>query len=237
MPTKKSFVILVMLLFLSACMSTHPLPQPKRVIEPSEVNGSIKTVDWDIAVLRYRYEGQGLNYLKAGVLPVFIVFKNKSKKQPYILRSEIHGISPTMGEYLAYSPDETVRLVFASESFKQTSRNVLRSGTLGAVVGAGLGALFAALGGNNVVKGAAIGGAIGGGAFSLSKVPEAEQRLRNVIAQEVRTYAWKEDPIPPLMTQMGYVYFPAQKNIQKVLLTVRTNSTIDTYQLPILSSY
>ncbi|MDQ7032087.1 MAG: hypothetical protein Q9M37_05150 [Desulfonauticus sp.] len=230
----KLMSIITALFFLSACMATHPLPQPRRVIEPSQVKESIKTPEWDIAALRYQYEGQGLNYSKAGLLPVFLVFKNKSDETPYILLQEIHGISEKYGEYLPYTPDEATRLVFASETFKQTTQNALRSGGLGAFVGAGLGAILAALGGDNALAGAGVGAAIGGTAMGVSSVPEAERQLKEFIQKEITTYAWKEDPIPPFMTKMGYVYFPAQKEITSILLTVRTPSgKIETYKLPI----
>ncbi|SDN46646.1 hypothetical protein SAMN04488516_102220 [Desulfonauticus submarinus] len=232
----KNFLLSFCIIFLSACMATHPLPQPRKVVNPSSVQGSIISPQWDIAALKYQYEGQGLNYAKAGLLPVFLVFKNKTNKAPYVLLEEIHGISPTQGEYLPYTPEEAARIVFASESFKQTTKNALRSGTLGAVIGAGLGALFAALGGDNIAAGAAIGGAIGGTALGVSSVPEAEQKLERIVKKEITTYAWKEAPIPPMMTKMGYVYFPGKKNITSILLTVRTiEGELITYRLPILN--
>lgn len=232
----KKILLYLSLFILIGCMATHPLPQPRQVVNPETVPGSIITPHWEIAALRYEYQGQGLNYSKAKLLPVFLVFKNKSEKSPYILREEVHGISPNYGEFLPYTNEEAVRLVFASETFKQTTKNALKSGSFGAIIGAGLGAILAALGGDNAAVGAAVGGAIGGTALGVSSVPDAERRLQKIVKEEINTYAWKEDPIPPLMTKMGYIYLPGEKNIQEILITVRTlNGELITYKLPIVS--
>ncbi|MDK2921714.1 MAG: hypothetical protein PWR24_1271 [Desulfonauticus sp.] len=233
---QKILLSLLSLFLLTACMATHPLPQPRQVVNPAKVEGSIITPHWEIAALRYEYQGQGLNYTKAGLLPVLLVFKNKSEKSPYVLREEVHGISSTQGEFLPYTNQEAVRLVFASETFKQTTKNALKSGGFGAIIGAGLGAILAALGGDNPVAGAAVGGAIGGTALGVSSVPDAERKLQKIVQEEITTYAWKEDPIPPLMTKMGYIYLPGEKDIQEVLITVRTlQGELMTYKLPIIS--
>ncbi len=235
---KKQVVVLcVLCLWLSAlaCTPTHPLPQPRRVIDPSQVESAVKTAEWDIAAIGYQYSGQGLNYQKADLEPVFLVFKNIGQNEPQVLLEEVRGIGAD-GDYLAYSSQEAVRLVFASETFKQTSKNALKSGGLGAALGGGLGAVLSIITGDNVLAGAGIGAAVGGTAFAAGSLPEAEKKLQRTIRDELNQYAWKESPIPPTYTRMGYLYLPGQKGITKVAITVRSAMGIQTYELPILAS-
>ena len=218
-----------------ACAPTNPLPQPRRVIDPSQVDNAVKTPEWDIAALGYQYSGKGLNYQKADLEPVFLVFKNIGQQQPRVLLEEVRGVGVD-GDYLAYSSQEAVRLVFASETFKQTAQNALKSGGLGAALGGGLGAVISIITGDNVLAGAGIGAAVGGTAFAAGSLPEAEQKLQRTIRDELNQYAWKESPIPPTYTRMGYIYLPGDKGIKKISITVRSAMGLQTYELPILAS-
>ena len=235
---KSRLLIVLVVLFLAplfACAPTHPLPQPRKVVDPSQVQDAVKTPQWDIAAIKYVYSGQGLDYSKADLVPVFLVFKNIGQSQPKVLLEEIRGVGSD-GDYLAYSTDEAVRLVFASETFKQTAKNALKSGGLGAALGGGLGAIISMFTGDNVLAGAGMGAAVGGAAFAASSLPEAEAKLQRTIKQELSQYAWKATPIPPSYTRMGYIYLPGNKGIHKMSITVRSGQSIETYELPLLDS-
>ena len=230
---RKSFLFFLMICFILGCAPTHPLPQPKRVVDPGSIEAAVHTEKWDIAAIRYVYSGQGLNYTKANLEPVFLVFKNKGYATPVVRKDEVRGIGQA-GEFLPYTEDEALRLVFASESFKQTTRNALRSGSLGAFIGAGLGALFAVIGGDNVLSGAAIGAGIGGMTLGVSSVPEAERKLKVMIEQEIYDYAWSEDSIPAYITRMGYIYLPGNQGIDRVRITVRADGEMYSYELKLV---
>lgn len=227
-------VVLCVLIALPACSPTNPLPQPRRVYDPSSVDGSLRSADWDIAVVRYKYYDQGLNYAASGLEPVFIVFKNKSGQTPRVLREEVYGVSASGAEFLPYTTDEATRLVFASENFKQTASNTVKSAALGAAIGAGLGALLAAVTGRDVGEGAAVGGAVLGGVFGTKTAIESEQSVKRITRDELTSYAWREQPMPPQMTKMGYIYLPGGQNMTRVKMTVRGDREIMTYNMPIL---
>jgi hypothetical protein len=226
-------VLSILLVFLAAsCSPTRPLPQPRRVADPGEVQGAVRTSQWDIAAVGYEYPGQGLNYSEAGLDPVYLVFRNNSGDRPVIDPEEARGVAPD-GEYLAYSRSEAERLVFASETFSVTASNAARTGGLGAVLGAGLGALIGSVGGgDNIWKGAVIGGAVGGAGGAVASLPEAESRLRRVIREELDQYAWKDNPVPDDYTKVGYLYFP-DRDIRKVKLVVRWEGRSETYTVPV----
>ncbi len=231
------FIVLLFFVMIPvfACTPTHPLPQPRKVVDPSKVQDAIKTSEWDIAAIRYVYSGQGLDFSKADLEPVFLVFKNIGDSRPRVLREEVRGMGDD-GDYLAYSTEEAARLVFASETFKQTAKNALKSGGLGAAIGGGLGAIIAMVTGNNVLEGAGVGAAIGGGTFAVTSLPEAESKLQRTIGQELSQYAWEATEIPPSYTRMGYIYLPGNKGIEKISITVRSYNHLETYVLPLLDS-
>lgn len=224
----------LLLLFVWGCQPVRPLPQPRRVVDPSNVPASVRTPDWDIAAVGYEYYGQGINYAEAGLDPIYLVFKNKSQKEPVVLLQEVRGVAPD-GEYLVYSVGEAERLVNASETFDHTAREAVRNGAMGAAVGAGLGALIGLLTGGNdrVWQGAIIGGAVGGVGGAVGTLAQAKGQLSTVVRQELNQYVWKESPIAPMLTRSGYLYMPGGLGIYAVKITVRTGKEVKTYKLPV----
>jgi hypothetical protein len=224
--------VLVSVSLLAACASTRPLPQPRRVADPAEVPGAVRTERWEIAAVGYEYPGQGMNYEEAGLNPVFLIFKNKSDLEPTIDPQEARGVARD-GEYLTYSLEESRRLVFASETFENTAYHASKTGAIGAVVGAGLGALIGSVGGgDNIWKGAVIGGAVGGAGGAAAGVPGRERELKNVIRRELAQYAWTPDPVPEDYTKVGYLYFP-DKNMRAVKVVIRWRDRSETYSVPV----
>jgi hypothetical protein len=231
---KRVFLLLTAVFMLAACSPTDPLPQPRRVVDPTQVSGAVQAPDWDIAALRYEYSGQGVDYRKAGLAPVFLVLRNKSSLTPRVLLDEVQGISQN-GTYLPYSVDEAERLVTASETFKLNAKNALKSGTLGAAIGAGLGAIIGSItGGDAIASGAALGAGFGGMALGVASVPEAQRKLKKVIRKDLEQHAWNETPMAPHMTRMGYVYLPGGKDIDRVRVSVRVEDRVRTYELPVV---
>lgn len=225
--------LLALQLFVWSCASTAPLPQPRRVADPSTVAGAVKTDNYDIAAVGYVYPGQGLNYAASGLYPVYLVIKNHGGIAPTVSPNEIRGVGSD-GEYLAYNLEEATRLVFASESFKTDATNAARTGTLGAVLGAGLGALLGAIGGgDNMWKGAVIGGAAGGMAGATYGAIESDMKLKSVVRDELRTYMWTDDQLLRDYTKVGYVYLPAGKGINQLKLVVRNGATLESYTVPV----
>jgi len=228
-----SLLLIVAMLSVSVgCAPTQPLPQPRKVIDPSEVSGAVKTQRWDIGAVHYEHFGQGMDYSEAGLDPIFVVFKNKSLQTPTVQIEEIRGVGKD-GEYLPYNLDEATALVFASETFSVTTSNAARTGALGAFLGAGLGALIGTIGGgDNVWKGAAIGaagGAIVGGAAGTQT--SSERDLKRAVRKELTDYGWNNEVVPTDYTKVGYVYFPANMGINQVKLVVRVDNEILRYTI------
>ncbi len=233
MKIRTSLVFLLIAVFAcTSCGKRQPLPQPRKVVDPASVSGAVTTTQWDVAAVPYEYTGEGINYLEAGVLPVFVIFRNKSAIQPELNMEEARGIAPG-GEYLPYSQEEAQRRIFASEAFSNTASNVARTGSIGALAGAGLGALIGLVGGgDNIWKGAVIGGAIGAGAGGVYGGVGSEDDLRKAIRQDLEQYTWSNAPIPADYTKVGYAYLPNGVGITAIKVIVRASGGSQTYTLP-----
>jgi len=228
--------LLVVLAFAAAplgCATRQPLPQPRKVADPDTVPGSVKTSEYGVAAVDYAYFGEGLDYRKANLEPVFLVFKNTSNKQFSIDYTQVRGVG-TSGEYLPYSIDEATQLVTNSEGFSNTAGNAARTGALGAVLGAGIGALLGTIGGgDNIWKGAVIGAAGGAMAGGVAGGWGSETDLKNHVLRELSRYAWTSEPIPQSYTKVGYVYFPGGLGINEIKILVRSGDEVTGYALPV----
>jgi hypothetical protein len=228
-----SLGLALLLPFVWSCASTAPLPQPRRVADPSTVSGAVHAANFDLAAVGYVYPGQGLNYASSGLYPVYLVFKNRGAGTPLVDPAEIRGVGAD-GEYLIYTLEEATRLVFASESFKTDASNAARTGTLGAVLGAGLGALLGAIGGgDNMWKGAVIGGAAGGMAGATYGAVESDLKLKSIVRDELRAYMWTNELVPANYTKVGYVYLPAGKGVNQLKIVVRNGAELESYTIPV----
>lgn len=223
-------VLCSMLVLTFGCQPTNPLPQPRKVIDPAEVDGSVIEPRWDIGAVTYENLGQGMDYTKAGLEPVFLVVKNKSLQTPVIKVEEARGVAPG-GEFLPYSLAEATSLVFASETFKNTTKDAAKTAGLGAFLGAGLGALVGFIGGgDNIWKGAAVGAAGGGLLGGAAGVYTSSERdLKRAIHNELSQYQWTDEPVPSDYTKVGYIYFPADQGINQVKLVLRVDGQILRY--------
>jgi hypothetical protein len=216
---------------LAGCTYNEPLPQARKVADPSSIPEAVVTPRWELAAVRYAYAGQGINYRQAGLSPVYLVVKNTSNRTPSISPDEARAVAAD-GEYLPYTEDEALRVVLDSEQFTHTAANAAERGLVGAAVGAGLGALFGLIGGGDAVwKGAAIGGGVGGAIGAGTSLAEAKSKLKEAVQKDLYQYAWTKQPIPPHYTKVGYLYFPGHRNITAVKVTMRGNETLETHRL------
>jgi hypothetical protein len=231
-PSAAWLVLAALVLSLFAC-AKEPVPQPRRVVDPSSVQGAAVTDAWDLAAVAYEHYGQGYDYRKAGLEPVLLVVRNKSGTTPRILIEETRSNS-RQGMYLPYSVDEATKLVYNAESFTTSAGSAARTGTLTALLGAGLGALLGTIGGgDNIWEGALIGGSAAGLAGAAGGTVQTQADIKGNIYQELSRYAWTSDPIPPTFTKVGYLYFPGGLGIGSVNVTIRTGDRIETYTLPV----
>lgn len=228
--------VAVLSLLLGSCATyTPPRPQMTAVVDPATLPSGVRTPEWDLGAVRYRWSGNGLNYYEAGLMPIILIVHNHSNRVPVIYAQECRGVGPGGAEYPPYSMEQAAEVVFASTAYKKSADAAVVGGLTGAAVGAGLGALIGSgfNGGWGAGPGALIGaglGAVGGAA--LSQRPSMDQ-YRSSLYQEMATYAWRPNPIPPTSIIPGYLYYPASVPISAVHVTLRVDNQIQNYIVPI----
>uniref|UniRef100_I2Q2X8 Glycine zipper domain-containing protein n=1 Tax=Desulfovibrio sp. U5L TaxID=596152 RepID=I2Q2X8_9BACT len=229
-----SLVLLVCLL-ASCAVYTPPRPQMANVVNPASLPGAVRTAEWDIGAMRYVWQGQGINYNEAGLLPVLLLVNNHSGRYPVIYAEECRGIGAGGAEYPPYAMEQAAEVVFASTAYKKSAEAAIVGGLTGAAVGAGLGALIGS--GFNHGWGAGPGALIGAGAgalggAALSQRPSMEQ-YRASLYQEMATYAWRPAPIAPGALVPGYLYFPVNAGIHSVRVVLRVDNQAQTFIVPV----
>jgi len=223
------------LLVASCAASSQPRPQMTSVVDPATLPGGVRTPEWDLGAVRYRWTGSGLNYFEAGLLPVILIVHNHSNRVPVIYAQECRGVGPGGAEYPPYSMEQAAEVVFASTAYQKSAEAAVVGGLTGAAVGAGLGALIGSgfNGGWGAGPGALIGAGIGAvGGAALSQRPSMDQ-YRASLYQEMATYAWRPNPIPPTSIIPGYLYFPSNLPLSAVHVTLRIGNQIQSYIVPI----
>ncbi|QLA16883.1 hypothetical protein [Desulfolutivibrio sulfoxidireducens] len=221
-------------LCLASCVVATPPPSPPAVFEPAGIPGSVSSAEWDIAAVAYAEAGPGLDYSRAGLAPVLIVFRNRGGRSPLVDPAEVLGLAPG-GQYAPYPPYQAVDVAEATTAFDESAKAALRGGAAGAIIGAGLGTLFGAMvgGGDALWQGALIGGGIGAFTGAATSLPEARYQLRRDMEADLSCLALRPVPVAPFGLMAGYVYFPSGMGIGWVRLTVRVEGEAFSYELPI----
>ena len=219
---------------LTSCVMGYPPPPALVLAEPASVPGGVSTAWWDVAAQGYADDGQGLDFSRAGLFPVLIVLRNKTPGYPLIDPAEVRGLAPGR-EYAPYPPLAAADVAEATTAFEESAKAAFRGGAAGAIIGAGVGTLLgAAVGGGAALwRGALIGGGIGAFTGAVTSMPEARYQLRRGIEAELETLALRPVPAPPYGMAAGYVYFPADAGIGWVRLTVRSQGSAYSYDVPV----
>jgi hypothetical protein len=219
---------------LTSCVMGYPPPPSLVLAEPAAIPGAVSTAWWDVAAQGYADDGQGLDFSRAGLMPVLIVLRNKTPGYPLVDPAEVRGMAPGR-EYAPYPPYQAADVAEATTAFDESAKAALRGGAAGAIIGAGVGTLIgaAAGGGAALWRGALIGGGIGAVTGAATSMPEARHQLRRGIQTELETLALRPVPAPPYGLTAGYVYFPANAGIGWVRVTVRAQSATYSYDVSI----
>lgn len=229
-------VLALSLLVASCAVATPPRPQMTAVVDPATLPHGVRTPEWDLGAVRYRWSGTGLNYFEAGLLPVILIVHNHSNRMPVIYAEECRGLTgPGSAQYPPYAVPQAAEVVFASTAYQKSAEAAVVGGLTGAALGAGLGALIGSgfNGGWGAGPGALIGAGIGAvGGAALSQRPTMDQYRANLY-QEMGTYAWRPNPIPPGAITPGYLYFPNTVPVSAVQVTVRAGNQVQSYIVPV----
>lgn len=233
-------MLLCVCLALGAC-STKPyaVGHAKRALDPGGFPQSVSAKCWTAAAVRTGEGAGGVDYSSTRLLPVLLVLKNAGQTQPQVILEDVRGVGDG-AEYLVYTPEEGVRLATA-KPFARKAASAASSGAWGAGIGAALGAGAASLvyflgGGkdaNLIWQASAVGGGVGAVLGVASSNAAMSRETVEAVRADLDGNVWKEDPITPGTTRMGYLLLPERLGIRSVRITVRDESGSETHTLPI----
>lgn len=154
----------------------------------------------------------GFDIIKAGVLPIQVVFNNKSNNSLEIVPDQTFLIDNSGKYWPVLSKEKAYSRLEKSSEYNRIAKGAGKRSVLGAAGGAIVGSAVGILSGENVLssagKGAAVGaagGAIFGGAEEIGS-DKAEQKIRTDLAQK----ELENKKIKPQILATGFLFFPSE---------------------------
>jgi len=162
----------------------------------------------------------GFDIRSAGILPVQVVFDNKSThplmiiaEQTFLIDEE-GNVWPILDQNLAY--DRLSKQTEFSRVAPEAAKRGLLFGAAGAVIGAAIGIVTGTNVGEALGKGAAIGAAAGvvaGGAEGTA----AHADVQGKIKEDLRTRSLQYRAVRPQELAHGFIFYPGEAKTAKVL--------------------
>ena len=234
MIVKKSIlatIVFICLTIFAGCTSYErqvvPFKYPESIPNAVFIDGAI------IAARSFANTGEakeafGFDIRSAGILPVQVIFDNKSNHPLMImpdqtfLIDEESNVWPILEQNLAY--DRLAKKTELGKVVPEAVRGGLLLGAAGAVIGAAIGIVTGTNIGEAVGKGAAIGAAAGltvGGAQGLDNTD-----VQSKIREDLQTRSLNYRAIKPGELAYGFIFYPGEAKSAKVLrLQLRANDT------------
>ena len=171
----------------------------------------------------------GFDIRSAGILPVQVVFDNKSPHSLMIIADQTFlvdddgNVWPVLDQNLAY--DRLSKRTEWSRLVPEAAKKGLLFGAAGAVIGAAIGIVTGSNVGAAAGKGAAIGTATGvvvGGAQGTGDHAEVQRKIR----EDLRTGSLQYRAVRPGEMAHGFIFYPGEAKTARVLrLQIREAET------------
>jgi len=206
-------VLLVVL--SSACASYTPKATPFRL--PQAYTNLQEHQGLNAAAFTWQNEEEaksafGFNIIRAGLLPVQVVFDNQSA-QTYLInpsqtflvndRSELF---PVLDNQTAY--DRVSRATDFQEAVKGVAKGAFWGSAAGALIGAAIGVAAGRSAGEYAMRGAVTGGAAG--VLLGASQGAGDTELARQISEDLANRTLRNNPIKPKEIASGIIFFPAE---------------------------
>jgi hypothetical protein len=154
----------------------------------------------------------GFNVIKAGLLPVQVVFDNQTSKtfqinpsQTFVVndRDELFAVLDNQSAY-----DRVQRSTGFKEAMKGLAKGALWGGAAGAVIGSAIGVAVGHSAGDYAMRGAATGAAAGA-VLGVGQGTGNTEVARQV-ADDLANRSLKNNPIRPQELAQGIIFFPVE---------------------------
>ncbi|MFP3866609.1 MAG: hypothetical protein ACLFUU_00410 [Desulfobacteraceae bacterium] len=231
--------LLITALVIMSCATYRPQVTPFKLPQAyanvQRVNGAF------VAARSWTQEEEaravfGFNIIKAGLLPVQVVFDNQGSQtlqinpgQTFLVNNN-NEMFPVLDDQSAYD-----RVTLATD-FPEAVRGFAKGGFLGGAAGALIGAAVGVVAGREAgeyamrgaVAGAATGGILGAGAGGSSE-------LGRTITEDLYNRTLSNNPIKPQEVAHGIILFPAEAGRPEILrLQLKEKDTDKTYNLNLI---
>lgn len=221
---KRFLVGAVALSFFCACTTTYkvkPLPFRAAAAYPNAQEIAGATVGAEAFVdQRSAGEAFGFNIRGAGLLPVQVVFDNRSV-HPLEINPGQTFLEDHEGRFWSVLPKDIAyervsRFAETKKIFKEGAYTGFLGGAAGAVIGAAIGVVT----GTNIAeaagKGAAIGAAAGATAGGIKGYAESDDARRSIVV-DLNQKSLQNQKIEPQGLAFGFLFFPGEASSARLL--------------------
>jgi hypothetical protein len=173
-------------------------------------------------------EAFGFDIRGAGVLPVRVVFDNKSKFPLEIVSSQTFLVDiennawPVLDQNLAY--ERISKKTKMGEVAPQAAKYGALGGVAGGIIGAAIGIVSGSSVGDAAMRGAAAGAAAGaviGGTKGLTD-GEVQDRIQDDLSKR----SLENRPVKPMEIAYGFIFFPGEsKSAKELRIQIRNAAT------------
>ena len=216
-------IVLVFVLSVGGCMSYErqvvPFKTPQDSPNVVYVEGAAIAAR-SFTDARSAKEAFGFDIRAAGILPVQVVFDNKSThplmiiaEQTFLIDDE-SNVWPILDQNLAY--DRLSKQTEYSSVAPEAAKKGLLFGAAGAVIGAAIGIVTGTNVGAAAGKGAAIGaatGAVVGGAQGTAQHADVQGKIK----EDLQTRSLQYRAVKPSELAHGFIFYPGEAKTAKVL--------------------
>jgi len=220
---KCSVIFFFCFLLLAACTTYErqvvPFKAPQSSPNAVHIDGAVIAARSFINNVEAK-EAFGFDIRSAGILPVQVVFDNKSRhplmiiaEQTFLIDEE-SNVWPILEQNLAYD-----RLSGRTEMGKvvpEAAKRGLLFGAAGAVIGAAIGIVTGTSVGSAAGKGAAVGAAAGvvsGGGQAAIDQTDVQAKIK----EDLRTRSLQYRAVKPGELAHGFIFYPGEVKTAKVL--------------------
>jgi hypothetical protein len=202
-------------LLLVACSTYKPQATPFRL--PESYDNVQKVNGLSAAAYCWQNEEEakaafGFDVLKAGLLPMQVVFDNQTSQTFQINPSQTFVVNDRQELFAVLDNQSIYDRLQRSTGFKEAMRGLgkgaLWGGAAGAVIGGAIGVAAGRSVGDYAMRGAASGAAVG--AVIGVGQGTGNKELARQVADDLANRSLKNNPIRPREISQGIIFFPAE---------------------------
>ncbi len=224
-------IIFLLLLLITSCSTYKPQATPFRL--PQAYTNVQNLNGLSVAAFSWQNEEEakaafGFNVIKAGLLPVQVVFDNQTPQTFQINPSQTFLVNdreelfPVLDNQSAY--DRVQRSSGFQEAAKGLAKGTFWGSAAGAVIGAAIGVAAGRSAGDYAMRGA-VTGAAAGAVLGVGQ-GAGDNEVARQISDDLSNRSLKNNPIRAQEISQGIIFFPAEAGPPKQLrLQLREKDT------------